>query len=347
MKRKIVIILSIVLMALLAALITGACVWQPPMIPPNDGLSAFEIWLEAGHEGTEEDFLEWLKGTAGQDGERGQDGKSAFEIWQAQDGNQAKTEADFLEWLRSSSTAVQNHTLSFAFTSIPSITAPQGTLIWQPSPPTDFSGIHFAGWFQDQAHQTPAVFPFILNQDTSLYPRWVYTNCDLLDVRVDQHGNNELWGFSNFGLYKNFWYRYQGISIVIPASITTIMPNAFALANINNLSFEAGSRLISIGSGAFIGTALLHDVRLTIPDSVISIGDFAFMQSSLRQITIPYSVIYMGTQVFSYWGIQLHLGGSFSQMIGIRRASNQIPDTWSATWSQNAAAMIIWEIIAI
>lgn len=42
------------------------------------GESAYETWLEAGHEGTEEEFLEWLKGEAGENGTNGtngQDGK--------------------------------------------------------------------------------------------------------------------------------------------------------------------------------------------------------------------------------------------------------------------------------
>lgn len=36
-----------------------------------DGKSAYEIWLEAGHEGTEADFLAWLKGEKGKNGENG------------------------------------------------------------------------------------------------------------------------------------------------------------------------------------------------------------------------------------------------------------------------------------
>ena len=58
----------------------------------NSGKSAYEIWKENGHEGTEEDFLNWLKG------EQGNAGKSAYEIWK-ENGHEG-TEEDFLEWLR-------------------------------------------------------------------------------------------------------------------------------------------------------------------------------------------------------------------------------------------------------
>ena len=82
----------------------------------KDGLSAYEIWLNEGHIGSETDFLEWLKGKDGvdgkdgytpikgvdyfdgKDGTNGQDGKSAYEIWL--DAGHSGSEADFLQWLK-------------------------------------------------------------------------------------------------------------------------------------------------------------------------------------------------------------------------------------------------------
>ncbi|MBE5744537.1 MAG: collagen-like protein [Clostridiales bacterium] len=88
----------------------------------DNGKSAYEIWLEAGNEGTEEDFLAFLKGEKGDQGEKGNqgdkgdqgekgdqgdkgdqgedglDGKSAYEIW-LDNGNEG-TEEDFLAWLK-------------------------------------------------------------------------------------------------------------------------------------------------------------------------------------------------------------------------------------------------------
>ena len=62
----------------------------------DDGKSAYDIWKEQdGNAGkTEAEFLEWLKGG------KGDDGKSAYDIWKEQDGNAGKTEAEFLEWLK-------------------------------------------------------------------------------------------------------------------------------------------------------------------------------------------------------------------------------------------------------
>ena len=75
-----------------------------------DGKSAYEIWLDAGNQGTETDFLNAIKGAKGDKGDKGDsgapgtngndgaDGKSAYEIW-LDAGNQG-TETDFLNSLK-------------------------------------------------------------------------------------------------------------------------------------------------------------------------------------------------------------------------------------------------------
>lgn len=57
-----------------------------------DGDSAYDIWLDAGNTGTEQDFLNWLKGNSGGVG------KSAYQIW-LDEGNTG-TEQDFLNSLK-------------------------------------------------------------------------------------------------------------------------------------------------------------------------------------------------------------------------------------------------------
>ena len=70
----------------------------------QNGKSAYDIWKENGHSGTEKEFLEWLKGDAGsqgiqgEKGEDGQDGKSAYDIWK--ENGHSGTEEEFLEWLK-------------------------------------------------------------------------------------------------------------------------------------------------------------------------------------------------------------------------------------------------------
>lgn len=45
----------------------------------DTGKSAYQIWLDNGHQGTEQEFLESLKN--GPKGEDGKDGKSAYQVW--------------------------------------------------------------------------------------------------------------------------------------------------------------------------------------------------------------------------------------------------------------------------
>ena len=116
---------------------TGAGGGGVPGKDGEDGESAYEIWLAQGNEGTEQDFLESLRGAdgeAGKDGLPGKDGEvgpkgdsayqiwisegnsgsvddflvslkgeqglSAFEVWQSIPGNENKTVTDFFEYLK-------------------------------------------------------------------------------------------------------------------------------------------------------------------------------------------------------------------------------------------------------
>ena len=67
----------------------------------KDGKSAYKSWLDAGNTGTEEDFINSLKGEKGDTGPtgaNGKDGKSAYESW-LEAGNTG-TEEDFLNSLK-------------------------------------------------------------------------------------------------------------------------------------------------------------------------------------------------------------------------------------------------------
>ena len=63
-----------------------------------DGKSAYEIWLDLGNTGTEQDFINSLIGDDGDPGDPGDDGDSAFEVWLAL-GNTG-TEQDFIDSLK-------------------------------------------------------------------------------------------------------------------------------------------------------------------------------------------------------------------------------------------------------
>ena len=73
----------------------------------DTGKSAYEIWLELGNVGSEEDFIESLKGESGDPGEKGEvgvDGKSAYDIW-IEAGNTG-SEQDFLDSLKGDGSSI-------------------------------------------------------------------------------------------------------------------------------------------------------------------------------------------------------------------------------------------------
>ena len=63
-----------------------------------DGKSAYEIWLDLGNTGTEQDFIDSLIGDDGDPGDPGDDGDSAYEVWLAL-GNTG-TEQNFIDSLK-------------------------------------------------------------------------------------------------------------------------------------------------------------------------------------------------------------------------------------------------------
>ena len=63
-----------------------------------DGKSAYEIWLDLGNTGTEQDFIDSLIGDDGDAGDAGDVGDSAYEVWLAL-GNTG-TEQDFIDSLK-------------------------------------------------------------------------------------------------------------------------------------------------------------------------------------------------------------------------------------------------------
>ena len=66
----------------------------------NQGLSAYEVWrtVEGNEDKTEDEYIESLKGEKGDQGEKGNDGKSAYIVW-LENGNSG-SEEDFIEYLK-------------------------------------------------------------------------------------------------------------------------------------------------------------------------------------------------------------------------------------------------------
>ena len=83
--------------------------------------------------------------------------------------------------------------------------------------------------------------------------------------------------------------------VVIPSSVQTIQHNAFrGCHNLTEVTFTNG--LKKIDTNVFEECPL---ASIVIPDSVESIGDFAFMGNKATSVTIPASAIYVGRGAFA------------------------------------------------
>jgi hypothetical protein len=104
---------------------------------------------------------------------------------------------------------------------------------------------------------------------------------------------------TNSGTITITGYTSTNLHVVIPRTlaglpVTSIGTNAFRLTPISTVSIP--DSVISIGDFAFWDCESLTSI--TIPSSVTSIGDSAFEICGLTNITIPKSVTFIGTLAF-------------------------------------------------
>ena len=282
----------------------------------SDGLSAYQIWLNNGHEGTEEDFLEWLKGddgkdgvdgSNGDDGKDGSDGLSAYQIWlnNGHDG----TEEDFLEWLKgddgkgidriektSSDGLVDTYTIYFT----------DGT----------FTTFEITNGGTDQSQENTQGLDFY-PLDDGTYGVACGNAKYLSEIEIPATYNGKAvttivdGAFSSCANFKSIAipdsitsigdFAFNSCtsltSIDIPDSVTTIGDSTFALCT-SLTSIDIPNSVISIDNAAFLNCTSLTSID--IPNSVISIGDFAFENcTSLEQVKLNEGLKTIGSGTFT------------------------------------------------
>ncbi|MGL5732457.1 MAG: leucine-rich repeat domain-containing protein, partial [Metamycoplasmataceae bacterium] len=100
-----------------------------------------------------------------------------------------------------------------------------------------------------------------------------------------------------------FSFNNTLVDIVIPAKIKKINYGTFLNArNLSNVTFEQGSTLEYIGNEAFAhspGTPpSTTELKIVLPESIISIGKAAFSYSMLKEITIPSNITLLNNNLF-------------------------------------------------
>lgn len=252
------ILLSLAVFATGAAAITmTACVNDDNKAA--DGKSAYDIWLLAGNQGTEEDFLEWLKG---EDGAQGEAGKSAYQIW-LEAGHQG-TEEDFLEWLKCEGTSEGTDGLEFypLDDGTYAVGAGKAKYLSEISIPATYRGKTVSGIVSDGFNACTSLKRLTFSQSTKLITisDGAFSGCALLE------------------------------SISIPDSVTAIGANAFnGCASLKDITINQSSSLSTIGEKAFAECTTLEEI--TIPPKVKLIGEDAFYGCMRLNRTYIYDIV--------------------------------------------------------
>ena len=245
--------------------------------------SAYEIWLDNGHTGTEQDFLNWLKA----DGSADTDDKTQiFEFYPLDDGTYSVSVGK--------ATQMNNVSLPAAYKGKP-VTAisEKGfdkceNLISITLPDTITSIGNYA--FRSCYKLTSITMPDSVTSIGS----YAFESCrGLTSITIPN-------SVTSIGSYA--FERCSGLtSITIPNSVTSIGSSAFHwCSKLTNITIP--DSVTSIGSYAFEQCSGLTSI--TIPNSVTSIGSGAFSNcSSLTNITIPDSVTSIGIGAFNSEGV--------------------------------------------
>ena len=91
------------------------------------------------------------------------------------------------------------------------------------------------------------------------------------------------------------WSTYRAEVVTFSEGITHIGKSTLRY-NREVTSVTLPSTLLSIGQNAFSGTSI---TAITIPESVVSIGNLAFSNSDLVDVVIPDSVVFLGASAFA------------------------------------------------
>ena len=242
------------------------------------GKSAYEIWLDNGHTGTEQDFLNWLKA----DGSADTDDKTQiFEFYPLDDGTYSVSVGK--------ATQMNNVSLPAAYKGKP-VTAisEKGfdkceNLISITLPDTITSIGNYA--FRSCYKLTSITMPDSVTSIGS----YAFESCrGLTSITIPN-------SVTSIGSSAFHWCS-KLTNITIPDSVTSIGSSAFESCS-GLTSITIPNSVTSIGIGAFSNCSSLTNI--TIPDSVTSIGSYAFFYCRmLTTITIPNSVTSIGAQVF-------------------------------------------------
>ncbi|MCR5743281.1 MAG: leucine-rich repeat protein [Lachnospiraceae bacterium] len=149
-------------------------------------------------------------------------------------------------------------------------------------------GYNFVGWNTaadglGTSYADGASISGLTGAALNLYAQWVSSSCgDNATWRIEGNtlyieGSGDMDDYTNNTYSSRPWNDYSFTSVVIGKDITSIGDFAFKDCAITSLTFEEGSKLNSIGKGAFYDCSNLNTDPFVNCSSLQSIGDWAFL----------------------------------------------------------------------
>ncbi len=122
---------------------------------------------------------------------------------------------------------------------------------------------------------------------------WILTD----DGKLTVSGAGEMYDWDEaasapWADYKSKWIT----KVVISADVTHVGAWSFAnCRNLGDVEFESPSRLVSVGDYAFAYSGVKN---IELPDTVKRIGEYAFSGGEFTEFVLPESLVYMGKYAF-------------------------------------------------
>lgn len=262
----------------------------------TNGKSAYEIWLDEGNEGTETEFLDWLKGAS----DSNANGKSAYQIW-LDEGNDG-TEAEFLDWLKGASgtngSNGSNGKSAFELFKLQYPDYPDNEAQWI----DDLINGRLAA--QSKGTQGLSYTPINGNAEYSVSAGTAAG----LNIIIPSYYN----GKPVTQINTNAFYNKIAIkSITIPTTVRTIQDQAFRdCTALEHIIFEKESQLFEVGRYVFMNCESLKEV--VFPESVTIVGAGIFAGcAALESITVPYAGGGAGSERYSSASVLGYLFGTY------------------------------------
>ena len=215
----------------------------------GDGKSAYQIWLGNGYEGSETDFLAWLKGEKGDQGIQGEQGVGIEKVEYDADGNLVITYTD-----GTTQTVIlpkEEHTHTWG----------DGIVLKEPTFTEEGAKIYICDCGETKHEVLPELYyskglEYTLNEDEESYSVTGIGTCTDTDIVIPSTYEN----FPVMSIGENaFFARRSLTSIEMPDSVISIGAYAFAWCDALS-SIEIPVLVENIGRDAFIGCDVLTSI---------------------------------------------------------------------------------------